>query len=56
MKLIKKFVFAFFFMYSFNVIAIKYEFIIPINVFTILTITFLDVPGMFFMILLLRMM
>lgn len=47
LKMIKKIVLSFFLIYSFNLIAVNFNLIIPINIFTIGLITFFDVPAMF---------
>jgi len=45
-KLIKKILFAAFILYSFNLIAVNFNIILPINIYTLLIITLLDIPGM----------
>ena len=45
MKIIKKIIFAVIMLYSFNLIAVKFGVIIPINYITILLITMLDIPA-----------
>lgn len=46
MKIIKKIIFAVVLLYSFNVISMKFNVIIPINYITVGLITFLDIPAM----------
>ena len=45
-KFLKKLVFAVVLLYSFNVIAVKFGLIVPINYITIALVTFLDIPAM----------
>jgi len=45
-KVIKKIIFAVVLLYSFNLIAVKFGFIVPINYITICLITLLDIPAM----------
>lgn len=47
LKMIKKIVLSFFLIYSFNLISVSFNLIIPINIFTIGLITFFDVPAIF---------
>ncbi|MGN1000775.1 MAG: pro-sigmaK processing inhibitor BofA family protein [Bacilli bacterium] len=46
LKLIKKILFAVFLLYSFNLISVNFNIIIPINFITVLLVTLLDLPGM----------
>ena len=46
-SLIKKVVFAFLVLYGLNLFVNSFNVMIPINVFTIGTVTFLGVPGVF---------
>ena len=50
-KLLKKFVFSCFFIYSFDVLAVSFHFSIPINFVNILLVSFFGVPGMIGLIL-----
>ena len=45
-KIIKKIIFAIVLLYSFNLIAVKFGVIVPINYITIALLTLLDIPGM----------
>jgi len=45
-KIIKKIIFAVVLLYSFNLIAVKFGIIIPINYITISLVTLLDIPAM----------
>ena len=45
-KILKKIVFAVVLLYSFNLIAVKFGLIVPINYITISLVTLLDVPAM----------
>ena len=47
----KKIIFSSFLLYGYNLIAVNFNLLIPINILTILIITFLGVPGMFALIL-----
>lgn len=45
-KILKKLVFSIVLLYSFNLIAVKFGVIVPINYITIFLVTFLDIPAM----------
>lgn len=45
-KILKKLVFAIVLLYSFNLIAVKFGIILPINYITIALVTFFDIPAM----------
>lgn len=45
-KILKKMICAIMLLYSFNLIAVKFGIIIPINYITIILVTFLDIPAM----------
>ena len=45
-KILKKIIFAVVLLYSFNLIAVKFGVIIPINYITIPLVTLLDMPAM----------
>lgn len=45
-KILKKIVFVVILLYSFNLIAVKFGIIIPINYITVLLTTLLDIPAM----------
>ena len=45
-KILKKIVFAVILLYSFNLIAVKFGIIVPINYITVILTTILDVPAM----------
>jgi len=45
-KVIKKIIFALALLYGFNLIAVNFGIIIPINYLTVFLITLLDVPAM----------
>ena len=51
-KLIKKFALGGFLLYAYNLIAITFNISVPINLITILTVTFLDIPGLALLIIL----
>ena len=46
LKLFKKVVLAFFLLYGFNMIAVKFNIVIPINLFSVAIVSILDVPGL----------
>lgn len=48
---LKKIVFSAFLLYGYNIIASNFNLVIPINVITILLVSFLGAPGMFALIL-----
>lgn len=50
--MIKRFVLASLLIYSFNVIAISLNFVIPINFITVFLVSFFDIPGLIGLILL----
>ena len=52
-SLFKKILFSFIILYGFNTIGVNFNVIIPINVITILLITFLGFPALFSLVLLL---
>ena len=45
-SLVKKFIFAFLLLYGLNLFTNSLNVVIPINVFTLGTVTFLGVPGL----------
>lgn len=45
-KILKKVVFAVILLYSFNLIAVKFGIIVPINYITVLLTTILDIPAL----------
>jgi pro-sigmaK processing inhibitor BofA len=49
MKILRKIIFAVILLYSFNLIAVKFGIIIPINYITVFLITILDIPAMAFL-------
>ena len=46
LKILKKVVFSFFLLYGFNIIATKFNIIIPIYYLTVALVFLLDIPGM----------
>ena len=50
-RLLKKIVFAIILLYSFNLIAVKFGIIVPINYITILLTTILDIPAIILLVL-----
>ena len=49
-KILKKIMFAIILLYSFNIIGVKFNVIIPINYITVFLITILDIPAMIMLI------
>jgi len=49
-KLVKKVTFSFFLLYSFDLIAIKFGILIPINYITLFLVTLFDVPALILLI------
>ena len=45
-KLIRKIIFSFLLLYKYNLIGVSYNLIVPINIYTIGLLTFLDGPGL----------
>ena len=54
-KIIKKILFSFFILYTYNMIAVSFNLIIPINIFTIIFITILDIPGLLLLVIILKL-
>ena len=50
--IIKKIVFGVFVLYGYNLIAVSFDLVIPINFITILLVSFLGLPALFALILL----
>lgn len=48
--IIKKIIISAFFIYSYNLIAVKFNMIIPINIITISLVSLFGMPAMFFLI------
>ncbi|MBP3841220.1 MAG: pro-sigmaK processing inhibitor BofA family protein [Bacilli bacterium] len=48
---LKRIMFSCFLLYGYNLIAINFNLVIPINIFTILFITLLGAPGLFALVL-----
>ncbi|MBQ8132044.1 MAG: pro-sigmaK processing inhibitor BofA family protein [Bacilli bacterium] len=51
-RLIKRIILSCLVLYTYNLLAVSINMVIPINIFTIGTISFLGVPGFFVMIIL----
>lgn len=51
-KLLKKVTLGGFLLYGYNLIAVTFNLIVPINIFTILMVVFFDIPGLFAIIIL----
>lgn len=52
-KFMRKIIFSFFFLYSYNLIASPLNLIIPINIITLLSISILGLPALFSFIIIL---
>lgn len=50
-ELVKKIVISGFLLYGYNLIAVNFNMILPINIITILSITFLGSPALFALVL-----
>ena len=50
-KIIKKIIFGVFLLYGYNLIAVSFGFLIPINYLTIILVSLFDVPAMFMLVL-----
>lgn len=49
-KILRRIVFAVILLYSFNLIAVKFGVIVPINYITVILMTILDVPALVLMV------
>lgn len=54
-KLIKKVIFAFLLLYTYNLVATSFNLIVPINYITVGLLTFLDAPGLILLVSVLRL-
>ncbi|MBR1385760.1 MAG: pro-sigmaK processing inhibitor BofA family protein [Bacilli bacterium] len=54
-SIIKKVIFAIVLLYSYNLVAVSFNMVIPINFFTISFLTFLDAPGLVLLGLILKL-
>ena len=45
-KYVKKFILGGFMLYAYNLIASSFNITVPINIFTIITVGLLDIPGL----------
>ena len=52
MKYLKKFIFAVFVIYTYNMIAVNFNMIIPINLWTVSFVSFFDFPALITLIIL----
>lgn len=55
-KIIKKFVFGSFALYAYNLLAVSFNLVMPINFFTIILVSFLGLPALLALILLMVML
>ena len=51
MKYLKRIVFSSFLLYGYNLIAVNFNLVIPINLITVLTVSFLGAPALFALVL-----
>lgn len=50
-KVLKKFIFGAFLLYGYNCIAVSFGLLLPINYFTIVLVSLLDIPAMFMLVM-----
>lgn len=50
-NIIKKFIVSMFILYGFNLVAVNFNLMIPINLCTSLVVLFLGIPGLFMLVL-----
>jgi len=48
---LKKIILSFILLYTYNLIAVSFNLIIPINIFTIIILSFLDAPGLILLVI-----
>jgi pro-sigmaK processing inhibitor BofA len=53
--IIKKVILSFIILYTYNLIAVSFNMIIPINVFTVSILSLLDAPGLFLMVIIYKL-
>ena len=53
-KLLRKVIFSFIILYTYNLIAVSFNLMIPINIFTIVILTILDAPGLILLVIILK--
>ena len=51
-KYLKRFVLGGFMLYAYNLIAVTFNITVPINLFTIIAVGLLDIPGLFSLVIL----
>lgn len=54
-KLLRKILFSFLLLYTYNLIAVSYNLMIPINVITIGILTILDIPGLILLVMIYKL-
>ena len=52
--ILKKIIFSFILLYTYNLIAVSFNLVIPINMFTIGILSILDAPGLILMVIILK--
>ena len=53
--ILKKLIFSFILLYTYNLIAVSFNYVIPINVFTLGLLLLLDAPGLILMVIILKL-
>lgn len=53
--ILKKIIFAFLLIYTYNLFAVSFNLVIPINIFTIIILSFLDAPGLILLVIILKL-
>ena len=54
-KIIKKTILSFFLLYTYNLIAVSFNMMIPINIYTLSILTILDAPGLVLLVIVLKL-
>ena len=54
-KLLRKIIFSFIILYTYDLIAVSFNLMIPINIFTIVILTILDAPGLILLVIILKL-
>lgn len=55
LKIIKKIIFAMILLYTYNLVSVYFDLIIPINIVTIFILTLFDIPGLILLVLILKL-
>ena len=54
--ILRKSIFAILILYTYNTIAVSYNLLIPINMVTLVIVSFLDIPGLFMLGIILKLL